>query len=86
MLRQVFKKSKLGSYFTFGDVADASKGNNPPQAIIKLSDNCEIKCTVLTTNIAFSVPLTKSKTDFVECLYLKKLIRFQFLLLISLNL
>lgn len=78
MLRQVFTKQKLDSYFTFGDVADASKGNSPPQAIIRLSDNCEIKCTVLTTNIAFSVPLTKSKTDFVECLYLKKFLNFNF--------
>lgn len=51
---------------TLGDVADASNGNKPPHAIIKLSDNCEIKCTVLTTNIAFSAPLTKSKTDLVE--------------------
>jgi len=30
-------------YFTLGDVADASNGNNPPQAMIRLSDNCEIK-------------------------------------------
>lgn len=53
---------------TFGDVAEASRGNNPPQAIIKLSANCEIKCTVLTTNIALSLLLTKSKTDLVEWL------------------
>lgn len=53
---------------TLGDVADASNGNSPPQAMIKLSDNCEIKCTVFTTKMAFSDPLTKSKTDFVECL------------------
>lgn len=30
-------------YLTLGDVADASNGKSPPQAIIKLSDNCEIK-------------------------------------------
>ena len=51
---------------TFGEVADANKGSNPPQAMIKLSANCEIKCTVLTTKIAFSPLLTKSKTDLVE--------------------
>lgn len=28
---------------TFGDVALANKGNRPPQAMIKLSANCEIK-------------------------------------------
>ena len=51
---------------TFGEVADANKGSNPPQAMIKLSANCEIRCTVLTTKIAFSPLLTKSKTDLVE--------------------
>lgn len=59
---------------TFGDVAEASNGKSPPQAIIKLSANCEIKCTVLTTNIALSLLLTKSRTDFVE--WLKKIIRY----------
>jgi len=58
----------LNNYLTLGDVAAASNGNSPPQAMIKLSDNCEIKCTVLTTKIAFSAPLTKSKTDLVEWL------------------
>lgn len=53
-------------YLTLGDVADASSGNSPPHAIIKLSDNCEIKYTVFTTKIAFSVPLTKSNTVLVE--------------------
>lgn len=52
---------------TFGDVADARSGNKPPQAIIKLSASCEIKCTVFTTKIAFSLELTKSNTLFVEC-------------------
>lgn len=65
---------KVKFYLTLGDVADANNGNSPPQAIIKLSDNCEIKCTVLTTNIAFSAPFTKSKTDFVECLKSKHLV------------
>ena len=51
---------------TFGEVAEANKGSKPPQAMIKLSANCEIKCTVLTTKIAFSPLLTKSKTDLVE--------------------
>lgn len=56
------------SLLTFGDVALASKGNNPPQAIIKLSANCEIKWTVFTTKIAFSLAFTKSNTLLVEWL------------------
>lgn len=28
---------------TFGEVADARSGNNPPQAIIRLSASCDIK-------------------------------------------
>lgn len=54
------------SRLTFGEVALASKGNRPPQAIIKLSANCDIKWTVLTTKIAFSLAFTKSNTLFVE--------------------
>lgn len=52
--------------FTFGDVALANKGNRPPQAMIKLSANCDIKWTVFTTNIAFSLEFTKSNTVLVE--------------------
>lgn len=51
---------------TFGEVADARSGRSPPQAMIKLSANCEIRCTVFTTKIAFSLLFTKSNTDFVE--------------------
>jgi len=36
--------------------------------MIRLSANWEIKWTVFTTKIAFSLLLTKSKTDFVEWL------------------
>lgn len=53
---------------TFGDVALANNGNKPPQAIIKLSANWEIKWTVFTTNIAFSLEFTKSSTLLVEWL------------------
>lgn len=49
-------------------MAEASNGNKPPQAIIKLSASWDIKCTVLTTNMALSLLLTKSRTDFVEWL------------------
>ena len=53
---------------TFGEVAEARSGNNPPQAIIRLSASWEIRCTVLTTKIAFSLLFTKSSTDLVEWL------------------
>lgn len=53
---------------TFGEVAEASNGNKPPQAIIRLSASCDMRCTVLTTKIALSLLLTKSSTDFVEWL------------------
>lgn len=36
--------------------------------MIRLSASCEIKWTVLTTKMAFSLLLTKSKTVFVEWL------------------
>lgn len=49
-------------------MAEANKGSNPPQAIIKLSANCDIRCTVFTTNMALSLLFTKSRTDFVEWL------------------
>lgn len=49
-------------------MADANNGKRPPHAMIRLSASCEIKWTVLTTNIAFSLLLTKSSTDFVEWL------------------
>jgi hypothetical protein len=49
-------------------VADASNGRRPPHAMIRLSANWEIKWTVFTTKMAFSLLLTKSKTDFVEWL------------------
>lgn len=39
--------------------------------MIKLSANCDIKWTVFTTKIAFSLLLTKSSTDFVEWLWKK---------------
>lgn len=57
---------------TFGEVADANKGNKPPQAIIRLSANCEIRWTVFTTKMAFSLLFTKSNTDFVEWLQCRK--------------
>jgi hypothetical protein len=53
---------------TFGEVADASKGSSPPQAIMRLSASCEIRWTVFTTKMAFSLLFTKSRTDFVEWL------------------
>ena len=52
---------------TFGDVADARSGRSPPQAMMRLSASCEMRCTVFTTNTAFSAALTKSSTDLVEC-------------------
>lgn len=33
----------LRSPLTLGDVAEANNGNNPPQAMIRLSDNCDIR-------------------------------------------
>ena len=56
----------LQNSLTLGEVADASNGRRPPHAMIRLSANCEIKCTVLTTNMAFSALFTKSNTDLVE--------------------
>lgn len=57
-------KPKVES-ITWGDVAEANKGSNPPQAIIKLSDSWDIKWTALTTKMALSPLLTNSNTDFV---------------------
>lgn len=71
--------NEIAIIVTLGDVALASKGNRPPHAMIKLSANCEIKCTVFTTNIAFSAELTKSKTLLVEWL------RHTYNLIISIN-
>jgi hypothetical protein len=51
----------------FGLVADARRGRRPPQAMIRLSVSWEMRWTVLTTNIALSAALTKSRTDLVEC-------------------
>ena len=52
---------------TFGDVADARSGRSPPHAMMRLSASCEMRCTVFTTNTAFSAAFTKSSTDLVEC-------------------
>lgn len=49
-----------------GLVAEARRGRSPPHAMIKLSASWEIRCTVLTTKMAFSLLLTKSKTLLVE--------------------
>ena len=49
-----------------GDVAEASRGSRPPQAMMRLSASCEMRWTVLTTKMPFSVLFTKSRTDLVE--------------------
>lgn len=54
------------TWLTLGEVALASNGNNPPQAIIKLSANCDIICTVLTTKTALSDEFTNSRILFDE--------------------
>ncbi len=53
---------------TVGDVAAASRGSSPPQAVTKLSESWDIMCVTFTTNTWFSVVLTKSRTVFVVCL------------------
>lgn len=65
---------------TLGDVAEASNGNSPPQAIMRLSASWDMRCTVLTTNIAFSLLLTKSNTDFVEWLQINEILNYQLLI------
>ena len=59
--------TSAGIVLTFGEVAEARRGRSPPQAMMRLSANCEMRCTVFTTNTAFSAELTKSSTDLVEC-------------------
>ena len=65
-LKTNFKK-EIGRrwWITCGEVADASKGSSPPQAMMRLSDSCDIKCTALTTKMALSPLLTNSSTDLV---------------------
>lgn len=46
-------------------MAEANSGNSPPQAMIKLSDNCDIRWTALTTKMALSPLFTNSNTDLV---------------------
>lgn len=64
--------TKMKWVITWGEVAEANKGSNPPQAIIKLSDNCDIKWTALTTKMALSPLLTNSSTDLVLWLEIKE--------------
>lgn len=50
------------------EVAAESRGRMPPQAMMRLSSTCEMRCTVLWTNTTFSLLFTKSITVLVEWL------------------
>lgn len=47
---------------TFGEVAAARRGSNPPQDVMRLSASWEIMCVTLTTYTWFSLEFTKSIT------------------------
>lgn len=72
---KVSKQKDLNKALTLGEVAEARRGKRPPQAMIRLSASWEMRCTVFTTNMAFSLLFTKSSTLLVEWLEKKRIRR-----------
>ncbi len=62
------KKTNSINQFTDADVALASNGKSPPHPLHKISDICDIICTILTEKIWLSVLLIASVIGLVGSL------------------